>query len=47
MRFDIIIIFNKFRINFDNENFTIFIILFNVYKYRMLLFNFINNFTIY
>ena len=47
MRLDIIVIFNKLRIHLDNENFTTFITLLKVYKYRVLLFNLINNLAIY
>ena len=42
IRLNIIIIFNKFRINLNNENFTIFIIIFEVYKYKMLSFELTN-----
>ena len=47
MRFDIIIIFNKFRMHLDNEDFITFIISLRVYKYRVLLFNLINDLIIY
>ena len=46
-RFDIIIIFNKFRIYLNNENFIIFIIFLKIYKYRMFLFKLTNNFIIH
>ena len=42
-RLDIIITFNKLRIHPDSEDFIIFIIILRAYKYRVLLFNLINN----
>ena len=47
IRFDIIVIFNKFRIHFDNKNFITFIIFFKTYKYQMFSFKLINSFVIY
>ena len=44
---NIIIVFNKLRINFDNEDFIIFIITLKVYKYEVFLFDLINNFNIF
>ena len=45
IKLNIIAIFNKFRMHFDNENYIIFITTLNVYKYRVLLFNLINEFN--
>ena len=42
IKLNIIVVFNKLRMHFDNENYTIFITILNVYKYRVLLFNLIN-----
>ena len=39
--------FNKLLVNFINENYMTFIILFKTYKYRILLFDFINDLIIY
>ena len=47
IRLNIIIIFNKFRMHLNNENFIIFFIFFKIYKYRVLSFKLINNFIIY
>ena len=47
IRLNIIIIFNKFRINFDNGNFIIFIITLKIYKYKIFFFDLINNFNIF
>ena len=47
IRLNIIIVFNKFRINFDNKDFIIFIITLKVYKHKILFFNLINNFNIF
>ena len=47
MRLDIITIFNKLRIHFDNKDFTTFITSLEIYKYRVLSFNLINNLAIY
>ena len=43
-KFNIIVIFNKIRIYPDNENIITFIIILKSYKYKILLFRFINNF---
>ena len=45
IKLNIIIIFNKFRMHFDNENYTIFIIILNIYKYCVLSFDLINEFS--
>ena len=42
IKLNIIVVFNKLRMHFDNENYTIFITILNVYKYRVLLFGLIN-----
>ena len=47
IRFNIIAIFNKFRIHLNNENFITFITFFETYKYRIFLFKLTNNFIIY
>ena len=47
IRLNIIVIFNKFRMHLDSENFITFIIFFKTYKYRILLFELTNNFAIY
>ena len=41
-RLNIIVVFNKLRIYLDSEDFTIFIIFLDIYKYRVLLFELIN-----
>ena len=43
MRLDIIIIFNKLRINSSSKNLIIFIIILEVYKYKVLFFELTNN----
>ena len=43
IKLNIIIVFNKFRINSNNENFITFIIFLNFYKYKILFFEFIND----
>ena len=45
IKLNIIVVFNKFRMHFDNENYMIFIIILNVYKYRVLSFDLINKFS--
>ena len=45
IKLNIIVVFNKFRMHFDNENYTTFIIILNIYKYRILSFNLINEFN--
>ena len=45
IRLNIIVIFNKFRINLDNEDFIIFIITLKIYKYKIFFFDLINNFN--
>ena len=46
-RLNIVTVFNKLRMHSNNENFIIFVISFKVYKYRMLLFELINDLIIY
>ena len=45
IKLNIIVVFNKLRMHFDNENYTIFIIILNVYKYRVFSFELINDFN--
>ena len=45
IKLNIIAIFNKFRMHFDNENYTTFITVLNIYKYRVLSFDLINDFN--
>ena len=45
IQLNIIIVFNKFRMHLDNENYTTFITTLNVYKYRVLSFELINDFS--
>ena len=45
IKLNIITIFNKLCMYFDNENYTTFIITLNVYKYYVLLFDLINDFS--
>ena len=42
IKLNIIAVFNKFRMHFDNENYTTFITTLNAYKYRVLSFDLIN-----
>ena len=42
IKLNIIVVFNKFCMHFDNENYIIFIIILNVYKYRVFSFDLIN-----
>ena len=46
-RLNIIITFNKLRMHLNNEIFIIFVTFFEAYKYRVLLFELINNSIIY
>ena len=46
-RLNIIIVFNKLRMHSNNENFIIFVISFEIYKYRVLSFELINDSIIY
>ena len=46
-RLNIITIFNKLRIHSDNKNFITFVIFFDIYKYRVLLFELINGSVTY
>ena len=43
IKLNIIIVFNKLRMNSDSENFITFIIFLNFYKYKILFFEFIND----
>ena len=45
IKLNIIIVFNKLRMHSDNENYTTFITILNVYKYRVLSFDLINEFN--
>ena len=45
IKLNIIVVFNKFRMHFDSENYTIFITVLSVYKYHVLSFNLINDFS--
>ena len=42
IKLNIIAVFNKLRMHFDNENYTTFITILSVYKYRVLSFELIN-----
>ena len=42
IKLNIIVVFNKFRMHLDNENYTTFITTLNIYKYRVLSFDLIN-----
>ena len=42
IKLNIIAVFNKLRMHFDSENYTIFITILNVYKYRVFSFDLIN-----
>ena len=46
-RLDIIATFNKLRIYLESEDFIIFVISLEVYKYKVLLFDLINDLVIY
>ena len=43
IKLNIIAVFNKLRMHLDNEDYTIFITILNVYKYRVLSFELIND----
>ena len=45
IKLNIIVVFNKFRMHFDNENYTTFITILNAYKYRVFSFDLINEFN--
>ena len=45
IKLNIIVIFNKLRMHFDNENYTTFITTLSAYKYRVLSFDLINDFS--
>ena len=47
IKLNIIIVFNKLRMHFNNKNYTIFITILNVYKYCVLLSNLINDFSLF
>ena len=47
IRLNIIVVFNKFRIYSDNENFIIFIIVLKIYKYKILSFDLTNGFNFF
>ena len=47
IRLNIIIVFNKLRMHLNNKNFIIFVTFFKAYKYRILLFELINDSIIY
>ena len=47
IKLNIIAVFNKLRMHFDNENYTTFITTLSVYKYRVLSFNLINEFNLF
>ena len=47
IRLNIIITFNKFRINLNSENFITFIIIFKVYKYKMFSFELTNELNLF
>ena len=47
IKLNIIVVFNKLRMHFDNENYTAFITILNVYKYRVFSFNLINDFSLF
>ena len=47
IKLNIIVVFNKLRMNSNSENFITFIIFLNLYKYKILLFEFINEFVNY
>ena len=43
IKLNIIVVFNKFRMHFNNENYIIFITILNAYKYYVFSFDLINN----
>ena len=45
IKLNIIVVFNKLRMHFDNENYMIFITTLSAYKYRVLSFDLINEFN--
>ena len=47
IKLNIIIVFNKFCMHFDNENYTIFITILNIYKYRIFSFDLINELNLF
>ena len=47
IKLNIIAVFNKLRMHFDNENYTTFITILSVYKYRVLLFDLINELNLF
>ena len=46
-KLNIITVFNKLYMHFNNENYTIFITILNVYKYCVLSFELINDFSLF
>ena len=47
IKLNIIAVFKKFCMHFNNKNYTIFIIFLNVYKYRVFLFDLINELNLF
>ena len=45
IKLNIIVVFNRLRMYLGSENYIIFITILNIYKYRVLLFELINNFS--
>ena len=45
IKLNIIVVFNKLRMHLDSENYTTFITILSVYKYRVLSFDLINEFN--
>ena len=45
IKLNIIVVFNKLRMHFDNENYTTFITILDAYKYRVFSFDLINDFN--
>ena len=45
IKLNIIVVFNKFRMHLDSENYTTFITVLSAYKYRVLSFELINEFS--
>ena len=47
IKLNIIVAFNKLHMHFDNKNYIIFITILNVYKYRVLSFDLINDLNLF
>jgi len=47
IKLDIILAFNKLRMHLNNKNYIIFIINLKAYKFKMLFFEFINDFALF